>query len=257
MRPWRCLVPEPLPATYPTLEETAARNGAYCWVEHRLFALTGARSADPGLPPALRVLLFQASAQHAAHAARWFDRLPVLATMDREALVRPYGPALGPLVAFLGDDGPLPDDGPPSGGGPLPGDGPLPGGGPEGAAAADPRAGFRFVAGLYRVALPHLLASYRAHAARLSPVADEPSRQTAADVVRAEEAELAAAGPVLAEAVSTGTMLAGIVEEAADALGALVAAALAPAGARDEGGVAGAGQAPGDLLPWSDGRCAW
>lgn len=196
-----------------TLQQAAARHGAYRWIEQRLFELTGAWSASPELPPALRVHLFEASAEHASHADRWFDRLPVLATVDRDALTRPLGRVLGPLVAELAGGRP---------GGP--GD-----------------AGLRFVAGLYRVALPALLDSYRRHVARLSPVADEPSRRTVAGVVQAEEEELATATGLLGGLVSDPGR-AALLERAAQDL----SRALGRLRAGSE-----------DLVPWSDRRCAW
>lgn len=222
-----------------TLEEAAALHGAYRWAELQLFALTGAWAAGPDLPPGVRVLLFEASAQHAAHAARWFERLPVLATVDRDDLTRPLGPVLGPVMQALGEGAPAPSPDP---GAPV---APAPSADP-GADGASPgpgtraEAGIRFVAGLAEVVLPALVESYRRHLTRLSAVADEPSRRTVAEVLRAEEAELAAARALLAEAETAG-------EEAwtgrsIDAIRSLLDRAEDPSG---------------DLVPWSDGRCAW
>jgi hypothetical protein len=83
-------VPE---TSFRTIDELAERCGGYCWVEQRLFELTGAwagEEADPGL----RVFLSSFSRQHGLLAAEWYDRLPVRAGVDRAALVKP--PA-GPL----------------------------------------------------------------------------------------------------------------------------------------------------------------
>ena len=220
-----------------TLRQAAMRHGAYCWVEQRLFELAGAWSAGPGLPPSLRVHLFEASAQHAAHAARWYDRLPVLATMDRGELARPVGPALGPLIAHLGRGAPGADGS---------------GAGEAGAGGVvDAEAGLRFVAGLYRVVLPRLLESYRRHALRLSPVADEPSRRTVEAVIRAEEVELAEASLLLDG--DTGVAAASLGSAVRELEMLLQGAVEAP----DEDPEAGIGDAGDGLVPWSDARCAW
>lgn len=208
-----------------TLQQAAARHGAYRWIEQRLFELTGAWSADETLPSALQVHLFESSFQHAGHAARWYERLPVLATVDRDDLTRPLGPALGPLVRRLGEGAP---------------------GWPPGEGGDGPVAGLQFLAGLYRLVLPRLLTSYRAHLARLSPVADEPSRQTVAEVLRAEEAELAAAALLLEHDGRFSTVLEAGVAELARVLDGAT------------GSARRAGEAVlGDLVPWSDTHCAW
>lgn len=217
--------PAPAPGEAPlTLKQAAVLHGAYRWAELRLFALTGAWAAGPGVPPALRVHLFEASAQHAGHAARWQERLPVLATVDRDALTRPAGPVLGPVMAKLAEDAPavpVPDA-------------------PHAAGSEPAAAGLRFVAGLYRVVLPALVGSYRRHATRLSPVADEPSRRTVADVLRAEEAEIAAACDLLREVGTAGED--GPLDGPAEAIRRLLGGPEDPTG---------------DLVPWSDGHCAW
>lgn len=228
-----------------TLQQAAARHGAYRWIEQHLFELTGAWSADQALGSALQVHLFAASAQHAAHAARWYERLPVLATVDRDDLTRPLGPALGPLVGHLGEGAP----------GWPPGEGGAESVEPGGASQNDPAAasqdapvaGVRFVAGLYRVVLPRLLASYRAHLLRLSPVADEPSRQTVAEVLRAEEAELATAAGLLLE---LGDRFPTALEAGVADLARVLDGATEPARSAEEG-------AFDDLVPWSDTHCAW
>lgn len=216
-----------------SLLQAAARHGAYCWVERRLFQLTGAWSAGSGLRPALQVHLFEASAQHAAHAAEWYDRLPVLAVVDRDELVRPAGPVLDPLLARLAAGAPAAGGAGRPEGSPPPGGDDAPGGREDGVA---------FVAGLYRVVLPALLASYRRHATRLSPVADEPSLQALRRIVQAEVEELATATALLAE-----------VEEGSAATEASIATLRR---LLDGAGAAGPVDA-GDLVPWSDGRCAW
>lgn len=143
------------------LHEAAARHGACCWVERRLFALTGAWAAAPGPADEARVRLFEWSSEHAWHAQLWADRLPVLADVDREGLVQPQRDALVAAFELL-----------------------EPGAG-AGAAAG-------FLAALARVVLPGLLAAYRELGDRLAPVADGPAARALTFVVRDERDELAA-----------------------------------------------------------------
>ncbi len=148
------------------LQEAALRHGAYRWVEHRLFELTGSWAAAPGVPDDARLFLFEASAQHAWHAELWEARLPKLAGVDRDRLTRPVGGAVGPLLASLAP-------------GAFDGD--------------DETAGRRLLVGLARVVLPLLLVSYRRFGQRLLPVSDGPSIRALTLVVQDEEGELAVA----------------------------------------------------------------
>lgn len=148
------------------LHDAAERHGAFSWAERRLFELTGAWAAAPGPADDARVLLFEASAQHAWHAELWADRLPVLAGVDREGLVRPCGDTLAAVLESL--EPPRTSD----------------------TAAAGAAAGF--LAGLARVVLPGLLGAYRDYAGRLVPVADGPAARALSLVVRDEREELAA-----------------------------------------------------------------
>jgi hypothetical protein len=156
----------PRPGGALTLEEAAVRHGAYRWTERRLFELTGAWAAAPGLPDEARILCFEASAQHAWHAELWEARLPVLPGVDHERYTRPLGQAVEPLLASLA---------------------------PGAWDGEDEAAGRRFVAGLARVVLPLLLVSYRGFGERLAPVSDGPGIRALTLVVRDEEEEMAAA----------------------------------------------------------------
>ena len=143
-----------------SLSESSARSGGHCWVERRLFEVLGAWAPATGLAEAT-VLLDRHSLHAAWRAGQWWERLPLLAEVDRDALVAP--PA--GWERLLG----------PAGGPPPP---------PPGPVAA--------LALVYRVVLPRLLASYREHAGRASPVADGPVLRTlrhAADDVRADREE--------------------------------------------------------------------
>lgn len=148
------------------LAEAAARFGTFCWVERRLFEVTGAWASAPGVADEARLFCFEASAQHAWHAELWAARLPVLAGWDHDALTRPAAPA-GRLLERIA---------------------------PGGWDGDEVTAAHRFVTVLARVALPALLASYRGFSDRLVPVADGPAIRALGLVVRDEEAELARAG---------------------------------------------------------------
>ena len=83
-----------------SIGELAELCGHYCWVERRLFEVSGARASAPvsGDPepgdPEVRVVLSEMSARHGFLAAQWRDRLPVRAGVDADALIAPpAGPA--------------------------------------------------------------------------------------------------------------------------------------------------------------------
>jgi hypothetical protein len=86
--------------TFRSIGELAQLCGHYCWVERRIFEVTGSRASLPGTgdpetgDPEIRVVLSQMSARHGFLAAQWRERLPVRAGVDAEALiVPPPGPA--------------------------------------------------------------------------------------------------------------------------------------------------------------------
>jgi hypothetical protein len=87
-------------ATLRSIGELAALCGHYCWVERRIFELTGSRASRPaaggaetGGPghddPEVRVVLSEMSARHAQLTAQWHDRLPVRAGVEAGALIVP------------------------------------------------------------------------------------------------------------------------------------------------------------------------
>jgi hypothetical protein len=101
-----------------TIDELAERCGNYCWLERRLFGLSGSRASDPpesespdnespvnplGGDPGTgrseaRVLLSEMSFRHGLLGAQWYERLPVRAALDADALiVPPPGPVPGAL----------------------------------------------------------------------------------------------------------------------------------------------------------------
>jgi hypothetical protein len=137
------------------IDELAELIGAYCWVENRIFGLSGAWASGAGhdaaevLEPALRVWCASVSARHGALASRWAERLPVRAGVDPGALVT--APA-GPLARALD----------------LVAAGPA----PVGAAT------------LVGAVLPGLLGAYGAHLRTASPVTEAPVLEVLAGALR-------------------------------------------------------------------------
>jgi len=89
------------------IDDLAALVGAYCWLEHRLFELTGRWATEPcdrDGPEAIlaecRVWCAASSRRHGALAGRWAEHLPVRAGVDAQASV--IAPA-GPLAPALED----------------------------------------------------------------------------------------------------------------------------------------------------------
>ena len=74
-----------------SIEDLAGLVGAYCWIEQRIFEVTGrwATAPEPAEDgsAALRVWSAATSRRHGALAGRWADRLPVRAGVDQGALV--------------------------------------------------------------------------------------------------------------------------------------------------------------------------
>jgi hypothetical protein len=97
--------PDAAPRAWRGIDELAGLVGAYCWVEDRIFEVSGAWATAAGdggdgvLDPALRVWCAGVSRRHGLLAVRWAERLPVRAGVDAAALVVP--PA-GPLAGALG-----------------------------------------------------------------------------------------------------------------------------------------------------------
>jgi hypothetical protein len=140
-----------------TIGQLADLVGAYCWVEHRLFELTGHWASAPDQTPGeQRVFLAGVSRHHAEVAARWWDRLPVRAGVDPTTLVtEPTGP-LAESLRLLG-------------------------------AETDPS---RRLAGLTGVVLPHLLTTYEEHRTQATPVSQAPVLDVLAEAARAGAAEV-------------------------------------------------------------------
>jgi len=133
----------------PTLEESAALMGGFRWVETRLFELLGAWVPSAGEPEVMAML--DRHSQHAAwRAAQWWDRLPVVASIDRPSLVRAPSAGYEAAVEVLGQDG---------------------------------LALVERLAGAYRVLFAHLAVGYRGLRAAATPWSDGPVMRTLGHVV--------------------------------------------------------------------------
>jgi hypothetical protein len=132
------------------LEEAARRAGGHGWAESRLFEILGGWVASTDDVDA-KLLLDRHSQHHAWRADQWWDRLPVLAEVDRSRLM-----------------------GPPSA---------------SSAAVADELAALqgtvRRLAGAYRVALPRLAGAYLQHRLQANPASDSAVLRTI-DIVLAD-----------------------------------------------------------------------
>jgi hypothetical protein len=131
-----------------SIDELAELCGHYCWVERRIFEVTGSRASRPGSGETgagdaeVRVALGQMSARHGFFAAQWRDRLPVRAGVDAGALiVAPPGP-FGEALDLIESEPDLP----------------------------------RVLGGLATQILPRLVGRYGRHLAQASPVSEAPVR---------------------------------------------------------------------------------
>ena len=86
--------------TFRTIDELADTCGHFCWVETRLFEVTGQWASGDG-PAEWRLFSSTVSAQHAALASQWRSRLPVRAGIDQGALILPPE-AMASAVTTLG-----------------------------------------------------------------------------------------------------------------------------------------------------------
>jgi hypothetical protein len=143
-----------------TLHQSAALIGGHCWIERRLFERFGSWVAP--LASDRAKLLLDSHSQHAAwRAGQWWDRLPVLAQLDRDEQVIPDDDWVARIAAAGADqDADLADVG--------------------------------HLAVAYRVLLPRLASRYARHARLATPPADGAVIRTLAQAeadVRADWAE--------------------------------------------------------------------
>lgn len=126
-----------------SLAESSRLAGSHRWMESRLFEVLGSWT-DSTAETGAKLMLDRHSRHHAWRAAQWFDRLPVLADMDRDALGVPPSEgvreALERLAGITGTPARL--------------------------------------AGAYRVALPRLWAGYERHRLAASEASDGSTLRT-------------------------------------------------------------------------------
>ncbi len=148
--------------TFRSIGELAERCGHYCWLEHRLFIVTGMWATAPpasGIEAEIRVLCSEMSSWHGFVAAQWKARLPVRAGVNAETLIVPSpGPLSQALERLEGDL--------------LKGDAGF--GGAEGTPRTE-RARHAWGQMVEHI-LPALLEAYDEDFARASPVAEAPVR---------------------------------------------------------------------------------
>jgi hypothetical protein len=149
------------------LAQAAALLGSYCYIERRLYELTGAWSVEVDQPRA-QVHLDQVSQQHAWHAQLFADRLPMLAGVETSSLIRPLGAVDTVLEALAGAPSLL-----------------------------------ERLAGLYRVVVPRLVTTYGRHLRRAVPVTDAPVVR-ALRLVRTDELAAWQAGEALVQSLVDG-----------------------------------------------------
>ncbi len=157
-----------------SLEETARMVGAYRWIERRLFQIYGHWVGQETVPEA-RLFYDVQSQQHAWHAELWEERLPVLDSVDPDALSAAPSEGVDRLLARVAGGGHVDVD-------------------PAGPAVSEVGPGstggsggtlLRLV-GMARVVLPRLVAGYTRHLHRSVMVADAPVIRALRHVVRDE-----------------------------------------------------------------------
>ncbi|MDA8356651.1 MAG: hypothetical protein M0Z95_10250 [Actinomycetota bacterium] len=166
--------------------------GGYCWIERRLFEVTGRWASDPVLldapdapgasraPAAIRLHFDELRVQHARHSAEWADRLPLAHGFDRRALTVAPNPGVEAAIRLL--------------------EAGIPAAGHDEHTPSARRVLIGRLAGLHRVILPRLVAGYERHRSAAVPVADRPISRVLDLVLRDEEAALRD-GEALLEAV--------------------------------------------------------
>jgi hypothetical protein len=129
------------------LDESSLRAGAHSWWERRLFEVLGGW-VPAAATPAVKVMLDRHAGHAAWRSAQWWDRLPVMAGVDRQELVAAPGSRAERVVEMAASAG---DD-------------------------------VTRLAGAYRLMLPRVAAGYRAHRGEASAVSDGPAIRTLAMV---------------------------------------------------------------------------
>jgi hypothetical protein len=140
-----------------TIEQSARHIGGHAWVELRLFEIVGGWVTTVPELEAKATLAAQ-SHHHAWHAELWHGLLPAIPHLRTVDLVAPPNDAVRALLEAL-------------------------------AAPADEGTTIERLVGLYRVTLPALIAAYKGHLARTTPVTDGPTVRALHLVLADEEAD--------------------------------------------------------------------
>ena len=126
-----------------SLDESGRLAGGHCWSERRMFESLGGWVAATE-EPAVKLMLDRHSQHHAWRAVQWWERLPVLAGVERDALVRAPSPVALRATDLVG-----------------------------GCTGTVTR-----LAAAYRFALPRMFGAYEQHRAMASPVSDGSALRT-------------------------------------------------------------------------------
>lgn len=125
------------------LEESARLAGSHCWSERRMFEILGTWVSST-TETEVKLMLDRHAQNHAWRAAQWWDRLPVLADVERDGLVRAPSAAAEKAMGLVEE-------------------------------AVDTVAR---LAGAYRFAIPRMFAAYGQHRAVANPVSDGSALRT-------------------------------------------------------------------------------
>ncbi len=148
---------DPAGLTWRGIEEQALLVGSYCWMEQRVFAVTGSWAGRTGGAAELHVWCAAVSRRHGALAGCWAERLPVRAGVDPTSLVEAPSASVAEALGALADE------------------------------TTDTVAGVETLVG---VLLPRLSGIYGAHLRSASPVAEAPVMEVLAGARRVMEGEI-------------------------------------------------------------------
>jgi hypothetical protein len=199
----------PRPAVWRGIESLGETVGAYCWLERRVFELTGnwatgnwatgnwatgnlatgnlaTGPAADGFPAELRVFFAAVSRRHGSLAERWAARLPARAGVDPSALVV-EPPGLPQEVAASLSETPMSEV--------ATAESPPP---PEASGAGR-------IGTLVEILLPWLSEEYGAHLAVASPVCEAPVMEVLVEARRAALGEQQGGRRILERLDATGS----------------------------------------------------
>jgi hypothetical protein len=179
-----------VPTVWRGIEALGAAVGEYCWLERRVFEVTGQWATahrDDEFPAETRVFFAAVSRRHGVLAERWAARLPVRAGVEPSALVV-EPPGLPREVAFHLS--------PPEKSGTA-------------TTVVETAAGVsdagRHLGALVQIVLPWLSEEYGTHLASASPVCEAPVMEVLVEARRAAVAEVQGGRRMLERLDATGS----------------------------------------------------